>query len=157
MLLIGFTAPLQGQEGEIEEERLNTIQLFLGGVTKTEESATGFGAGVGYVRRLPPRWGIGVAGELSTSDVERAWLLNLPIYLFPMGGLVLNAGPLVEGSEEPPEEGEESEKKTELGVRFGTAWEFEIGERFVLAPEVNLDVVDGSTTWVYGLSLEMDF
>jgi hypothetical protein len=158
LLLIGLAAPLHGQESEDEEEeRLNAVELFLGGVTETSESATGFGAGLGYVRRLSSLWGLGVAGELSTTDVERAWLLNVPIYFYPAGGLGIKVGPVIEGSKEKPEEGEESETETELGVRFGAAWEFEVGERFTVSPEVNLDLVDGSTTWVYGLTFGLGF
>jgi len=158
LLLIGLAAPLHGQESEDdEEERLNAVELFLGGVTETSESATGFGAGLGYVRRLSSLWGLGVAGELSTTDVGRAWLLNVPIYFYPAGGLGLKAGPVLEGSDEASEDGEDSERATNFGVRFGAAWEFEVGERFTLSPEVNLDLVDGSVTWVYGLSFGVGF
>ncbi len=158
LLLIGFVAPLHGQEAEgKEEERLNAVEVFLGGVTETDDWATGFGAGLGYGRRLSSSWGVGVAGELSTTDVERAWLLNVPVYFYPAGGLGLKAGPVLEGSDEASEDGEDSERATNFGVRFGAAWEFEVGERFTLSPEVNLDVVDGSTTWVYGLSFGYRF
>ena len=158
LLLIGLAAPLHGQESDgEEEERLNAVEVFLGGVTETDDWATGFGAGLGYVRHLSTMWGLGVAGELSTTDVERAWLVNVPLYFYPAGGLGLKAGPVIEGSKEAPEDGEEGETKTEFGVRFGAAWEFEIGERFTLSPEVNLDLVGGSVTWVYGLTFGLGF
>lgn len=112
---------------------------------------------LGYGRRLSSSWGVGVAGELSTTDVERAWLLNVPVYFYPAGGLGLKAGPVLEGSDEASEDGEDSERATNFGVRFGAAWEFEVGERFTLSPEVNLDLVGGSVTWVYGLTLGLGF
>ena len=51
------------------------------------------------------------------------------------------AGPGIEGSKDQPEGGGESETKTEFAFRVGTGWEFELGERFTLSPEVNLDLV----------------
>ena len=158
LLLIGLAAPLHGQESEgEEEERLNAVELFLGGVTETDDWATGFGAGLGYVRHLSTMWGLGVAGELSTTDVERAWLVNVPLYFYPAGGLGLKAGPVLEGSDEASEDGGDTERATNLGARFGAGWEFELGERFTLSPEINLDVVDGSSTWVYGLTFGVGF
>ena len=158
LLLCWFAAPLMAQESaEAEEEHRNAVELFLGGVTETDESATGFGVGLGYVRHLSTMWSLGVAGELSTSEVSRDWLITIPVYFKPTGGLVLWTGPVIEGSDEAPEDGGDSERATNLGVRFGTAWEFEVGERFTLSPEVNLDLVDGSSTWVYGLSVGVGF
>ena len=84
-------------------------------------------------------------------------LVVVQLALFPAGGLAIKAGPAIEGAEEKTEEGEDSEKSTAAGVRVGASWEFELNERFSLSPEINLDVIGGSTTWVYGLSLGYGF
>jgi hypothetical protein len=158
LFVSSLATPLYGQEsGGTDEEHRNAVELFLGGVTETDDSSTGLGVGLGYVRHLSSRWGLGVTGELSTSDVSRDWLAIVPVYLFPVGGLALLAGPAIEGSEEKPEDGGEAERTTNVGVRFGAAWEFELGKRFTLSPEVNLDVIDGGTTWVYGLAVGVGF
>ena len=158
LLLCGRATPLMAQEStEAEREYRNAVELFIGGVTETDESATGLGVGLGYVRHLSTMWGLGVSGELSNTDVSRDWVIIIPVYFYPTGGLVLWTGPLIEGSEDVPEDGGDSERSTNLGVRLGTAWEFEVGERFTLSPEVNLDLIDGSVTWVYGLSFGVGF
>jgi hypothetical protein len=158
LVLSWVAAPLMAQEStEAEQEHRNAVELFIGGVTETDESATGLGVGLGYVRHLSTMWGLGVSGELSSTDVSRDWVIIIPAYFYPTGGLVLWAGPVIEGSEDVPEDGGDSERSTTLGVRLGTAWEFEVGERFTLSPEVNLDLIDGSVTWVYGLSFGVGF
>jgi hypothetical protein len=153
LVLSWVAAPLMAQEStEAEQEHRNAVELFIGGVTETDESATGLGVGLGYVRHLSTMWGLGVSAELSSTDVSRDWVVIIPVYLYPTGGLVLWTGPAIEGSKDMSEGGGDNERSTNLGVRFGTAWEFEVGERFTLSPEVNLDLIDGSVTWVYGLS-----
>ena len=152
VLLVGFgvLGPAQAQE---EVEYKNVIELFVGAVTETEESATGPGVGLEYQRRLTRKWSVGVQGaEVSTTSVERGWLAVVTAIVKPVGGLALKTGPGFERSEETSEETGEKESKTEFAWRFGAAWEFELGRRYTLSPELNLDLVDGSSVWVYGLS-----
>lgn len=159
MLFWSLVSPLTAQEsGEEEVERRNAVEVFVGAVTETAESATGFGIGLEYNRRLSSSWSLGVELiEISTTDVSRGWLVVVPAYLHPVGGLELKAGPGIEGSKEQREEGGESETRVEFAMRFGAGWEFELGKRFTLTPEVNMDVIGGSVTWVYGLSFGLDF
>ena len=154
LLLLSLASRGVAQESGAEEVELrNAVEVFVGAVTETEESATGFGVGLEYNRRLSRRWSLGVELiEISTTDVGRGWLVIVPAYFHPVGGLSLKAGAGVEGSKEEPEDGSESETKIEFAARFGAAWEFELGRRFTISPEVNLDLVGGSVTWVYGLS-----
>ncbi len=98
LFVSSLATPLYGQEsGGTDEEHRNAVELFLGGVTETDDSSTGLGVGLGYVRHLSSQWGLGVTGELSTSDVSRDWLAIVPVYLFPVGGLALLAGPAIGG------------------------------------------------------------
>jgi len=161
-----LASPLLAQEardgeqaaGEKGKERRNSVELFVGFVTETDESATGPGFGIEYQRQISSRWYLGVeAIELSTNDVSRSWLVVVPAYFSPLGGLGLKAGPGLEGSSEEPEDGGESETTTQFAVRVGAGWEFELGERFTLTPEANLDLVGGSATLVYGVSFGLRF
>jgi hypothetical protein len=159
-LLGSLASPLAAQEsGEDEVERRNAVEVFVGAVTETAESSTGFGIGLEYNRRLSSSWRIGVELiEISTTDVSRGWLVVVPAYFNPVGGLGLKAGPGIEGSKETSEEEGESETKVEFAMRFGAGWEFELGSRFTVTPEINLDVVGGDDiTWVYGLSFGWGF
>lgn len=151
--------PIAAQEaGEEETEYRNAVELFVGAVTETEESATGTGIGLEYQRHLSSRWSLGVeAIEISTTGVSRGFLVVVPVYFNPVGGLGLKAGPGVEGSKEEAEDGGESESSTRFAMRFGAGWEFELGKRFTLTPEVNMDVIGENLTWVYGLSFGVEF
>ena len=159
LLLCLFAAPLVAQEADAEKvEYKNSVELFVGGVTETDESATGPGVGLEYNRRLSSRWSIGVeAIELSTNDVSRSWLVVVPAYFHLTDGLSLKAGPGLEGSKDKPEDGGESESTTEFVVRLGAGYEFELGRRFTVSPEVNADLIGGNVTWVYGLSFGLGF
>lgn len=159
ILLSCLAPPLAAQEsGEEEAEHRNSVELFFGAVTETGESATGPGIGVEYQRHLSQRWSVGVeAIELSTNDVSRSWLVVVPVYFTLVKGLGIKAGPGLEGSNEKPEDGGESETSVTFAMRFGTGWEFELGRRFTLTPEINMDLIGGSVTWVYGLSVGLRF
>lgn len=159
VLVCCFAPPVTAQEvGEEESEYRNAVELFVGAVTETEESATGIGVGLEYQRHLSSRWSLGIeAIEISTTEVSRGFLVVVPVYLNPVGGLGLKAGPGIEGSKEEAEDGGESESSTRFAMRFGAGWEFELGKRFTLTPEVNMDVIGGSLTWVYGLSFGVEF
>lgn len=159
ILLCCLAPAVAAQEADGEErEHRNSVELFVGAVTETEESATGPGFGIEYQRHLSQRWWLGVeAIELSTNDVGRSWLVVVPVYFTLVKGLGIKAGPGLEGSEEKPEDGGEGEPTTEFAMRFGAGWEFELGKRFTLTPELNMDVIGGSVTWVYGVSLGLGF
>jgi len=151
--------PLIAQESEVADiEYKNEVELFVGGVTETEQSASGFGIGLEYNRRLSPRWSIGVeAVEIATTGVTRSWLVVVPVYFHITEGLGIKAGPGLEGSTEEPEAGGESESTTEFALRLGAGYEFELGGRFTLTPEINADLIGGHVTWVYGLSFGVGF
>jgi len=141
-----------------ERERRNAVELFVGGVTETEESASGFGFGIEYNRRFSRRWSIGVeAIELSTTDVTRNWLVVFPVYFHVTEGLGVKAGPGIEGSKEESEDGGGTESTTQFALRLGAGYEFELGERFTLTPEINADLIGGNVTWVYGVSFGLRF
>lgn len=61
------------------------------------------------------------------------------------------------GSKKKSEDGGGSESKTQFALRLGAGYEFELGERFTITPEINADVIGGSVTWVYGLSFGLRF
>jgi hypothetical protein len=74
-----------------------------------------------------------------------------------VGGLGVKAGVGLEGSKSKPEDGGTSETETQFLVRFGAGWELALGRRFTLTPEVNLDLVGGEVSLVYGVSLGLGF
>lgn len=159
-----LAAPLMGQEhggdpadtGE-HEEHLNAVEVLLGATTETDPTSTAFTVGLGYIRRLSPLFSVGVAGEFAGSNTRREWLLFGLGYVRPVGGLSLGTGPGFELTREREEEGEVIETSNELVWRFMAAWEFEVGERYTISPEVNLDLVESEVVWVYGVAFGVNF
>ncbi len=165
--LLSFALPVHAQEpvargqlsqepSEESEEYPNAVDVLLGATTETDPSLTAFTVGIGYLRRLSPLWSVGVAGEFATSSTLREWLVFANVYIRPVGGLVLGTGPGIESALEVVED-EESEGSTDFAWRFLTAWEFEVGSRFTISPEFNLDLIGGKVAWVYGVAFGVQF
>jgi hypothetical protein len=53
--------------------------------------------------------------------------------------------------------GEPDEDETYLLLRIGIGYDFHIGERFGVVPNVNLDFVDHEEVWVYGVAFTYGF
>jgi len=159
MAVAGASTVTARAEDHEEREFKNTVELFLGAVSETDPTETGAALGIEYNRRLSRLWSIGIEGaEFSTTDTRRDWVLLVPVYLHPAGGLSLKVAPGVEhGTVVRDEGGEPEDEGREFLFRIGVGWEFEIGRRWSATPEVNLDFVDGRRTWVYGVSLGVRF
>ena len=145
----------EGVEGE-EHEYDNAVALFLGGVTHLgsdgDPNESGFGIGLEYARLVTSRFSVGLLGEYASTDAERDFIVALPFYGHITVSLLLVATPGVEfASEEGVEEGEAN-----FLMRFGTIYEFVI-DRWVVAPQVNADVVSGRWTLVYGVAFGIGF
>ena len=155
--LIAFVAASVATSSENGESELkNTVELFVGAATETDPTETGPGVGLEYNRRLSELWSIGIEGlELSTNQISRSWVVLIPFYLHPVGGLSLKLGPGVEGSEEELSDSKETEH--EFLLRAGIGWEFEAGRHWVITPEANLDFTGSDRTWVYGASVGYRF
>ncbi len=142
------------ESAEEGEEHSNSVELFLGGATETEGGASGWAIGLGYLRHISGDLKVAFVAEIAPG-LEREWLLLAPLYVQPVGGLLVGMGPGIDSRLET--HGDEEERTLYLAVRFSAAWEFEIGHRFLVTPEVNMDVVDGSGTWVYGVAFGVAF
>jgi hypothetical protein len=165
LLALAIASPVLAQESAEglaretaaeSEEYSNSVEVLLGAVTEAGSGATAFALGFGYLRDISGDLKIAFVVEFAASDVRREGLILMPFYVNPTGGLLLGMGPGIEGLRETGEDGEE-ETTVLLAVRFSAAWEFEIGRRFIIAPEINMDVADGNGTWVYGVALGWAF
>lgn len=168
------TDTAEAHEGHGEEHPKNALGLVLGGTYESEEEDTYFTIGVEYERLLSPRFAVFVGAEYIT-EVD-AFLLVVPFaYRHPSGWRLL-AGPGLEletrrphAEREPPEGGpgvgEEivdplPGKKENLFLwRFGTGYNFEVGERYAIAPHVDLDFVreDGHWVWAFVFTVSVGF
>jgi len=147
LILISFgllSAPVMAQEAEGGEEEAfeaNVIEVFLGGTFHDGDGNASYG--LSYERRLMESFGIG--GLVEYTD-GREW-----VYAVPLTFHVTEAWKLVLAPGFEHEEGE----NTYL-TRIGTAYEFKF-DGWSLAPEINVDMVDGEAKTVAGVSIGFEF
>jgi hypothetical protein len=126
-------------------ENRNKIILF-GGVTQ-DGGEVGASIGLEYEYRINPLFGIGAFGEYAGGDFD-TWVFGIPGFIHPYAGWFIRLAPGLEfeGSE------------TLYLFRTGVGYEFELSPRWGLAPEFNVDLLEGGKTeFVYGLSLSYGF
>jgi hypothetical protein len=127
-----------------EGDYRNKVSLF-GGNTQ-DGSENGASIGLEYEYQLNPRFGIGGLGEYAGGDFD-SWVIGIPVFIHPHAGWFFRLAPGLEF--------EDSE--TNFLFRAGLGYEFELMPRWSLAPEFNVDFVDGDTKLVYGLTLSWEF
>ena len=154
---------------EAEEHHKNALGVFLGG-THAEDQTQGT-IGLEYERHLASRVGLVLAFEYADGDL-REYILGAGVAVNPVGGLKFTVGAGLERRPVEEEHGEENEGEHAVEVasteggggreslfifRLGVTYEFELGERWYLAPQFNLDFVDGETVEVFGVSVGFGF
>lgn len=149
VLALVLAGPAAAEEAHEHGFHRHHVGLFLGAASRPThegEREHGFAAGLEYEYRLRRWLGVGGLAEVATGDLRDAVFVGL-VHLHPWRGLQLSAGGGVEINREESE-----------GVgRFGVAYQLPLGERWTLAPNLNVDVVEGEPTWVYGLVLGLGF
>ena len=104
--------------------------------------------GLEYGYRFAERWGIGAVIESVSSDTARDDAVAIPISFHPYAGWRLFLGPGVEFAE----------KGNEWMIRAGVGYEFELRDRWTLAPEFAYDIIEsGKRTYILGLALGRSF
>lgn len=142
-LLWGVAPPAAAQE---EAARRNSIALFMGATLQADDDAA-FTIGLDYERRLGQRFGVGVLADKAFGG-GRSWLLLGGLFWHPVRQVRLDVAPGIEINQEEDEQ---------FVLRLGADYDFEIRERWSIAPNVNLDFVDGRTVWVIGAELGYSF
>jgi hypothetical protein len=106
--------------------------------------------GLDYIYRFHEHWGVGAAFEVESfgNNHDRHGILAVPVSFFPSHHWRLFAAPGMEFSE--PWEAEKAM------FRLGVGYEFELGKRLTLSPEVQVDFVEGGSK-VYVLALAFGF
>ena len=154
-LMHGLAAGALASEGEdvrteVQHEELHHrhhVAVFLGGAVRDEEETeSGFAGGIDYEYRIHRLVGVGAEVEVATGGL-RDVVVVLPIALYPWRGLRLVAAP---GAEIPNEGG------AEFALRLGVGYRFPIG-RFTIGPEFDADIIDGTATYVFGVSFGVGF
>jgi hypothetical protein len=148
--ILGFAVSAlasEPHEKETESHHRHHAAIFLGGAVRDEgHTESGFTGGVEYEYRFAPFVGAGILAEAATGDLREV-LMVAPLALYPWRGLRLVAAP---GAELP------GEGETEFVMRLGVGYRFPIG-RFMIIPEFNADLIEGTPTYVIGVGLGMGF
>jgi hypothetical protein len=133
----------ESETGHHEEDRAHSLELFLGNTH--EDGEDGFSVGLVYEYRLDELFGIGGFLEHADGDFDK-WIVGLPLYIHPYKGFrFLVAAGL-----------ENEDNENEFLFRTGVSYEFEFGS-WAIAPEFNVDFVDGDEALVYGVSFAWKF
>jgi len=144
VLALVLAAPvISAQEsGEsVEDFEANSFELFIGATLHDGESDASYGAS--YERRVGKAFGIGGLVEYTNG---REWVFAVPFTWHITEPWKVLVAPGFEH-----EEGESF-----YLTRVGTAYEFKF-TGWSLAPEVNLDFVDGEVKTILGVSVGWEF
>jgi hypothetical protein len=137
----------ESHRDETEVRHRHHISAFLGGAVRDEhETEGGFALGLDYEYRLARLLGAGVLVEVTAGEL-RDVVVIVPVSLHPWRGLRLVAAP---GANVP------SEGDAEFLMRLGVGYRLPIGH-FTLGPEFNADLIDGTPTYVFGVSFGVGF
>jgi hypothetical protein len=125
------------QQGE-EHSFKNAVGLFLGASTHLDTDDTGFTVGADYERLISYPWGAGLIVDFASSNIERDFIVAVPLYFHPIHWLRLSAAPGMElaGHSEP---GHDTETHTEFLVRAGAEAEIVLGPAHALAAAFKVD------------------
>jgi len=129
-----------------EEERRNTLGVFLGASGASGER--GFSVGFGYERRLNRRIGVGGILEYSGYDLREGIAVAAFVW-HPWKELAIVAAPGLEI--------DRPDGSTGFLFRVGAEYGITMEKGFELAPELNLDFSDQETTLVVGLTFAKKF
>lgn len=140
----------ESHEAEAGIHYRHELAVFLGAAIRDEhghETESGFALGLEYQYRLHRLLGVGALAEGALGEF-RDVLLIAPISLHPWRGLRLVVAPGVE----IPNEG-----SSEFALRLGAGYKIPLGGSFILLPEFNADLIDGTPTYVFGASFAVGF
>jgi len=125
-------------------ENSNDVALFLGNTHHGDEN--GFSVGLDYEHRLNTIFGAGGLVEYSAGDFD-SWVVAASLFIHPYKGFRLILAPGFENKD----------SSSNFLFRTGVAYQFEIGNKWSISPEYNLDFVHNETVQVYGVSFGFGF
>ena len=122
-----------------------SLSLFVGITDDRGDNV--FSMGLDYEYHLSELIGVGALVDVAGGDV-RSSVLGIPVFFHPVGGLFVLVAPGIEF---------QVDGDNEFLVRLGVGWEFEVSEKWILAPTVDIDFVDGDKVYVYGVAVGYKF
>jgi hypothetical protein len=127
-----------GSEESGHQSHKNVIGVFTG-MASASRRDKGFALGVEYARRISQSFGIGAVAEYTFGDAD-FWVFAIP-FVYHKDAWKFYVAPGIEKS---------SDHGTEGLVRLGAEYTFDLGGGWEIAPQLNVDFVDGEEVWVLG-------
>lgn len=155
LALVLLTSPVAAETAEgIEEHQVeaehghgyhtHTFGVFVGTARDGRENAPAIG--LEYEYRFSQRFGLGAVAEY-TGDEAEFWVAAIP-FGFHFGNLKTYIAPGIE----------KGHHGTHELLRLGAEYAFALGDDgWEIAPQVNLDFVDGEKIWVLGVLIAKGF
>lgn len=167
-MIFALSLSLAASADEAHEEAAHDfhrhhVALIVGGA-EGEDSKSGFSLGADYEYRFNELLGLGGLVEYTGGDFDHVLLL-VPVFIHPYKGWLFNVSPGVEIHEEHEEhgeleehgEGDDNDRTADWVVRVGVAYQFHVGERYTIGPEVNVDFTEHETAFAYGVAFGVGF
>ena len=120
----------------------NLLALFVGVADEGRDEALALG--IEYERRLNKSFGIGVLAEYTSGDLD-FWVFAVP-FAYHTGRWKFYVAPGIE----------DGEHGSETLVRIGGEYGFEVGA-WEIAPQLDVDFVDGDSVLVLGVTFGKGF
>lgn len=137
--------PVFAEEAGAEEEKNDSLGVFVG-ITSEERRDKGLALGVEGSHFFTESFGVGGVLEYTFGDIDT--LVGAVPLVYRRGKWKLYAGPGFESGD--------ASHGTEFLVRAGTEYSFEVGS-IEIAPQLNIDIVDGDTVLVGGVLFAKPF
>ena len=123
--------------GHGSDEHKNVAGIFAG-VTHGDRRKNAPALGVEYARHISGNFSIGAAAEYTAGDAD-VWVFAVP-FAYAVGHWKMYVAPGIEDGHHGKED----------LVRFGVERAFELSGGWEIAPQLNVDFVDGEDVWVIG-------
>lgn len=136
----------EGSAGETSEHEFhrNWLAGFVG-VTSEQRRDKGVALGVEYARRFTQSFSVGALAERTLGELD-FWVFAMP-FGYHAGPWKFYAGPGIES----PDDGE-----NEFLIRVGGEYTFEVNA-WEIAPQLDIDFVDGDEALVFGVTVGKSF
>jgi hypothetical protein len=122
----------------------NVIGLFTG-ITHENRGSNEFAVGLEYERRFTEHFGIGAVVEYTGGDAD-TWVYALP-FAWHIDRWKFYVAPGIEDGHHGKED----------LIRLGGEYAFHLSGGWEIAPQVNVDLVDGEDIWVFGAVFALGF
>jgi hypothetical protein len=138
------SAEAHDADGSEHSFHQNTLGVFVG-ITHAGRRENGPAIGLEYSRRFNQHFSIGGIAEYTGGDAD-LWVAAIP-FVWHLDTWKLYVAPGVE----------DGHHGTEELVRLGVEYAFELKDGWEIAPQINVDLVDGDQAWVFGVLFARGF